>query len=161
MQDTENKLEQIQEDLHQEKTAAEKEAEEKANYEKALLKLDEAMIEIPEIEMVNIVDLKAVRKENLIHFLNSRTTNYMNSMVMAHITLPTQIKYNQMIIKDLQVKREKINKEDPLYDAITATLAETVTQIISSKEDIQNRLDNAAVHHIILQEVEKVIEKAL
>lgn len=161
MTNQETKLEEVQENLHKEQTAAEKEAEEKANYEKALLKLDEAMIEIPDIEMVNIVDLKAVRKENLVHFLNSRTTNYMNSMVMAHITLPTQIKYNQMIVKELQLKRDKIKKEDPIYDAITATMAETVTQIISSKEDIQNRLDNAAVHHIVLQEVEKIIEKAL
>lgn len=151
----EETLEQVQES----KMTAEKAKKlEEEIYAEKMKKKAEAMEEVVMVDLKDVIDFDAVRVENIIAYSKDWTFQYLNSMVWATITVPEKIKYNQMVIEEFEKKLETLAEDDPARSWIMATIAETVQQIITHKQDIENRLDNAETHHNVLKKLEQLIE---
>lgn len=146
-------------DLEQALTAEQARKLEQDIFDQSYANRDIAMnTELPSADKM-LIDFKAVRKENLIKYQTQKTFDYMDSMIRAYILLPDQIRTNKEVILEAEAKLEEATTADEEM-VIKNGIAATIDQILRDQLDIENRMDKARQHNLMLLFIEQVIERA-
>ena len=120
---------------------------------------EDAMKDVVIGDIKSFINFDILEREHVIEYLKSWEAKYLDSIVNATITLPKLIKTNQETLLEIEKAMDSIeNKNSEEYIGFKATRMETINQIRSINNDIENKKNLFADYDVIITDIRSCLK---